>query len=210
MIPIESESELANSVEAVLKYLRSEKQYVDLFSKAFGNQASEKNVTAVNLGKALASFQRALLHGDSVVDRFQSGQLDSKISAKAKQGLWIFESRGGCWKCHSGHNYTDEKFHNTGVSFGSKNRDKGRFDATDDEADRFKFKTPSLRGVASTGPFMHDGSMKTLREVIKFYNQGGSRDDKLLSDKLKPLNLKEDDIDALVEFLKALSQRAAK
>ena len=76
------------------------------------------------------------------------------------------------------------------------------------DSDKFKFKTPSLRGVADTGPFMHDGSMKTLREVVEFYNRGGSKKDKRLSEKIKPLNLKDDDIEALVEFLKALSTRA--
>lgn len=207
LIPIESELELANSIDAVLKYLKSSDEYVVLFSKAFGKKPDRKNVTAANLGKALASFQRTLLHGDSIVDRFQSGRLDSTISAKAKQGLWIFESRGGCWKCHSGPNYADEKFHNTGVSFGTKDRDFGRFDATGNEIDKFKFKTPTLRGVASTGPFMHDGSMKSLQEVVEFYNKGGNRNDKLLSDKIKPLNLPKDDLEALVEFLKALSQR---
>ena len=130
LIPIESESELANSIESVVKYLKSDKKYVALFAKAYGKDKSANHVTAKNIGKALAAFQRTLLHGDSIVDQFQSGNVESKISSKAKQGLWIFESRGGCWKCHSGPNYSDEEFHNTGVSFGTKDRDPGRFDAT--------------------------------------------------------------------------------
>ena len=81
--------------------------------------------------------------------------------------MWIFESRGGCWKCHNGENFADEDFHNTGVGFGLDGRDAGRFEITELEEDRFKFKTPTLRGVELTPPYMHDGSVGTLKEVVE-------------------------------------------
>jgi cytochrome c peroxidase len=119
--------------------------------------------------------------------------------------MWIFESRGGCWKCHSGSNLTDEEFHNTGVQFGKSNRDLGRIEATKNEKHKFQFKTPSLRDIEHSAPYMHDGSVKTLRDVVEFYNKGGAPDDPLLDEKMKPLNLSDDEVGFLVDFLKALS-----
>ena len=120
--------------------------------------------------------------------------------------MWIFDSRGKCWKCHSTKTFSDQEFHNTGVGFGQEDRDEGRMEFTKEPEDRFKFKTPGLRGVAETAPYMHDGSIATLREVVEFYNRGGSQDDPQLSDDIEPLNLSEEDIDNMVEFLKALGQ----
>ncbi len=119
--------------------------------------------------------------------------------------MWIFESRGGCWKCHSGPNLTDESFHNTGVSFGRPDRDTGRGEVTGQAEDQFAFKTPSLRNVALTAPYMHDGSMATLREVVEFYNRGGSPNDPGLDQQLQPLNLTDEEVGFLVAFLEALS-----
>jgi cytochrome c peroxidase len=119
--------------------------------------------------------------------------------------MWIFESRGQCWQCHSGDNFSDERFHNTGVSFGTENRDLGRFKVTQKETDRFAMKTPTLRGIAQTAPYMHDGSMASLREVVEFYNRGGSPSDPNLDERLHPLHLSESEIVALSEFLEALS-----
>jgi len=134
------------------------------------------------------------------VDRFRSGEV-AALQGDARQGLWLFESRGGCWRCHSEHNLTDGKFHNTGVGNGT---DLGRYAVTHRDADRGAFKTPTLRNVARTGPYMHDGSMATLEEVVRYYSRGGNVNPNL-DPALKPLNLSDADARQLVAFLQALT-----
>ncbi len=201
--PIESETELGNTLSAVMAYLKSDSDYQRRFEAAFG---SKDSIQKENLAIALACFQLTLLKGDSRVDRFQAGQGADQLTDVEKHGLWLFEGKGGCWKCHSGANYSDEKFHDTGIKADASHVDYGRFDATRNEADRFRFKTPTLRGVAKTGPFMHNGSINTLREVVEFYDRGGDRRHEGISEKIRPLNLSKEEIDALVAFLKALSE----
>lgn len=201
--PISNPLELGNEVETVLQALRQDESYVAEFRTAFAG-SDDTTVSAANLARAIASFERALVTGNSPVDRFRASEYEA-LNRKARQGMWIFESRGGCWQCHSGPNLSDEEFHNTGVSFGSLDRDTGRFEFTGKDEDRFKFKTPSLRNVQFTAPYMHDGSVKTLRQVVEFYNKGGAPDDPRLDKKMKPLNLSEEEVEFLVEFLKAYS-----
>lgn len=204
--PLESESELGGNVELVIANLRKNESYVKAFGEVFGSGGDSpvETVTTENLAKAIACFERTLTAGNSDVDRFRASEYEA-LSKTARQGLWIFESRGGCWKCHSGSNLTDEEFHNTGVGFGASERDQGRFEATQDDRHEFQFKTPSLRHVEHTAPYMHDGSIKTLREVVEFYNKGGSPKDPKLDEKMQPLNLTEQEVGFLVDFLKALS-----
>ncbi len=203
--PIVNEVELGNTYENLLTTLRSDAKMVDSFASAFGEKAPEKSVTKDNIGRALAAFQRTLLIGNSPIDAFQAGN-HAAMTTQERQGFWLFESRGGCWKCHSGVNYSDEQFHNTGVSFGMEKRDVGRFEVTKKDADRFAFKTPTLRGVAHTAPYMHDGSLKSLKDVVEFYNKGGSPKDDRLDRKMEPLGLSPKEADLLVAFLKALSR----
>ncbi len=154
---------------------------------------------------ALAAFQRTLLAGNSPVDQFQAGDYEA-LTRDERQGLWIFESRGRCWKCHTGNNYSDETFHNTGVGFGIPKRDLGRFEVTKLATDKARFKTPTLRALVQTAPYMHDGSIRTLREVVEFYNVGGTAEDPNLDPEMKPLSLSDKEIDQLVAFLNALSR----
>jgi cytochrome c peroxidase len=205
--PLKSETELGGDVELVISNIRKDQTYVKAFDAVFGDgktASPEDSVTTENLAKAIACFERTLTSGNSQVDRFRASEYEA-LSKTARQGLWIFESRGGCWKCHSGSNLTDEEFHNTGVGYGTENRDNGRFDATKDEQHRFQQNTPSLRDVEHTAPYMHDGSIKTLREVVEFYNKGGAPNDPTLDEKMVPLNLTQEEIGFLVDFLKALS-----
>ncbi len=198
LLPIGNKIELASSVDEAVARLQADTSYVRQFREAYGGE-----VTADNLAKALAGFQRTLLSGDSRADRFQAGDA-SALTPNERVGLWIFESRGGCWKCHQGRNYTDERLHNTGVSWGRQPLDLGRFEVTGQEQDRGRFKTPTLRDVAKSAPYMHDGSIATLRDVVVFYNQGGGQNphrDALL----EPLNLSDHEIDLLVAFLKSLT-----
>jgi cytochrome c peroxidase len=139
------------------------------------------------------------------VDRFRSGEV-AALSADARQGLWLFESRGGCWRCHAENNFTDGRFHNTGVGWGTESADPGRYAITRQDRDRGAFKTPTLRNVASTGPYMHDGSLDTLEDVVRYYSRGGNPNPNL-DPVLKTLNLSEADVRHLVAFLEALTGR---
>ncbi len=196
--PIENPLEMDTQVETVVERLSNDAEYRRQFAEAY-----EGGVNADNLAKALASFQRVLLSGNSAVDRFHGGEF-AALSRQQRQGLWIFESRGGCWKCHMGRNFTDEGFHNTGVSWGQLPLDLGRFAVTSRDEDRGRFHTPTLRNVARTGPYMHDGSIATLEEVVAFYNRGGNANP-YLDGQLKPLQLSEKEQAALVAFLQALT-----
>ena len=194
--PIEDPDEMASSVPEAVRRLTADPGYRDQFAAAF-----DDGVTAANLAKALASFERVLLRGDSPVDRFRQKGERSALTAAELHGLWLYESKGMCWQCHSGKNFTDETFHNTGVTWGGA--DLGRFRVTKADADRGKYKTPSLRGVKLTAPYMHDGSLKTLDEVVEFYNKGGGPNPHLDA-LMKPLNLSKEELADLVAFLKCL------
>lgn len=196
--PIETENELANTIEAVLKTLSESPEYRTAFDAAFTD-----GITKENLAKAIASFERIIITAESPIDRFVTAR-ESVLTKAQRQGLWLYESKGGCWQCHAGQNYSDEQFHNTGVSWGKG--DLGRFEHTGEESHRGQFKTPTLRNVGMTAPYMHDGSIKSLREVVEFYNDGGTHNAHLDS-KMKPLELTEQEINDLVEFLKALNGR---
>ena len=203
--PIDNPTELGGSLVKRLEALRDEPGYVEAFSAAFPSAGPGDAVSRDHLSQALASFVRSLTAGDTPVDRFHAGDF-AALDDAARRGLWIFDSRGGCWRCHSGPTFSDERFHNTGVGFGEADRDEGRFEVTGRETDRHAFRTPPLRGVAHTAPYMHDGSQKTLEEVVRFYDRGGSPADPGLDRDLKPLDLDERAILDLVAFLEALSR----
>jgi len=208
---LKSKSELGGDTDTVIANIKKDPKYVAAFANVFsesGKAAGDEFVTLENVAKAIACFERTLNSGNSRLDRFRHEEYDA-LSKAARQGLWIFESRGGCWRCHNGANLTDEEFHNTGVGFGKKDRDPGRAKASKDNKHIFQFKTPTLRDVEHTAPYMHDGSLKTLKEVVEFYNKGGSADDPAIDKDMKPLNLTEEEVGFLVEFLKVLSSEQA-
>ena len=200
--PIEDPHEMGSSVADTVKRLRGDAGYRERFQAAFGEEPS-----ADNLAKALAGFQRTLLLGNSRVDRFRSAGEAGALNSQELHGLWLWESKARCWRCHGGPNFSDEQFHNTGVSWGKKPLDLGRFEVTKLDADRGKFRTPSLRGVAHTAPYMHDGSLATLEDVIAFYNAGGTRNPHL-DPIMEPLDLSAEEVRSLVAFLRALSEGA--
>ncbi len=201
--PIENPDEMGTSVADAVKRLQAHKEYPALFQAAFRD-----GVTADNLARALASFERVLLVGDSRVDRFRAGDVKA-LSDAERHGLWLFESRGRCWHCHSGRNFSDEQYHNTGVSWGQAPLDLGRYGRTKQDADRGRFKTPTLRGLTHTAPYMHDGSLATLEEVVEFYNRGGGKNP-CLDPIIQPLGLSKEEVRDLVAFLRALSDSPAK
>ena len=210
--PIENGFELDFTIEGVIERLREDAELATSFDRAFPTEGGAREdvrdaITPEHLAAVLAAFQRTLLLGDSAVDRFHAGDY-SALSDEARQGLWIFESRGNCWKCHAGSNFSDERFHNTGVAYRNDQPDMGRFMATGSAADENHFKTPTLRGLALTAPYMHDGSFATLREVVEYYNEGGNRRAPGLDERLEPLGLSEEQVGYLVAFLEALTPSA--
>ena len=153
-------------------------------------------LTAAEVSRALASYLRTILSGDSPFDRYMKGDL-SALSEQQQRGLQIFRGDGNCYACHAGPNLADERFHNTGVAWvGGRLVDEGR--------GRGAFKTPTLREIARTGPYMHDGSLATLEDVIDYYDRGGNINPHLDED-IRPLRLSPEDKRALVAFLRSLS-----
>ena len=116
----------------------------------------------------------------------------------------FFSERVGCTACHAGANFTDEKHHNIGVGMEAEEPDAGRFAVTQDESHRGAFKTPTVRNVALTAPYMHDGSQATLEEVVDWYNKGGHPNAQL-DEKIKKLNLTDQEKADLVAFMKSLT-----
>jgi len=174
--------------------------YRKLFKQAFGDD----NITIDNVGRAIASFQRTILSGNSPADRFDQGQEAGAISAEAQHGLLLFREKARCTKCHSGFNFTDEKFHNLGLGWDDNKVDLGRYMVTKNAEDIGAFKTPTLREVARSAPYTHDGRFKTLEEVVNFYNQGGVKNphqDPLII----PLELTDEEKRDLVQFLHTLN-----
>jgi cytochrome c peroxidase len=161
--------------------------------------------TRDRLARALAAFVRALVQGDSPVDRFLAGEV-AALTAEEEAGMWVFESRGKCWRCHNGANFSDERLHSTGVGAREGAPEEGRFAVTGEERDRGRFKTPTLRGLAHSAPYMHDGSLATLEEVVEFYRRGGEPHG-TRSPLMEPLELTDADARNLVAFLRALTPR---
>jgi cytochrome c peroxidase len=149
-----------------------------------------------DISRDLASFVRSILSGDSPFDRFVNGDR-SALSPEQQAGLQLFRGKANCVACHVGPNFTDEQLHNTGIAW----RD-GKFEDTG--AGRGDFKTPTLREVARTAPYMHDGSLQTLEDVIGYYDRGGNRNPYLDSE-LHPLHLSAEERRELVRFLSGLS-----
>jgi cytochrome c peroxidase len=158
--------------------------------------ASRVGLTPDDLSRALASYVRSILSGNSPYDRFVNGERTA-LSAEQQAGLQIFRGKGNCTACHVGPNFTDERMHNTGIAW----RD-GHL--ADPGAGAGTFKTPTLREIAHTAPYMHDGSLATLEAVVDFYDDGG-RPNPHIDPEIHPLHLSVEEKQALVAFLRSLS-----
>jgi cytochrome c peroxidase len=185
---------IATLEEQVLKPIQDPNE-MDL---RLAEAAARVGLPAGEISHALASFVRSILSGDSPFDRFINGDRTA-LSSGEQLGLQIFRGKGNCTACHVGPNFSDEMLHNTGVAW----RD-GRL--TDIGAGRGDFKTPTLREAARTAPYMHDGSLATLEDVIEFYDRGGNRNPGL-DGELRPLHLSSAEKQALLAFLSGLSGR---
>ena len=188
--PLYDPGEMGMDEALVLERL-GEAGYPRAFQRAFGESPSIELFV-----EAVAVFEMTLVSAGSAFDAFEwNGDRDA-LSASAQRGLDLFRGKGRCTLCHTGTNLTDEDYHDVGIGV-----DEGRFQVSGREEDRRRFKTPTLRNVALTAPYMHDGSMATLEDVIEHYDRGGESE---LSE-LVPLGLEEVEKEDLIAFLQALT-----
>ncbi len=198
--PIQDPKEMDMTLDEVVARLNQETEYRQRFQTAFG-----RAICAQDVAKALASFVRTILSGGAPVDRYYLTGDATALSEPAMRGLRLFQGKGRCTACHLGPTFTDERFHNTGVAWrDGRLLDEGRYAITKREADRGAFKTPTLREVSRTAPYMHDGSLATLADVVERYNGGGIPNPHL-DNELRPLHLTTEEKQELVAFLRSLS-----
>ena len=197
--PMANPIEMGNTHEGVVSKIQSIAGYRPLFAKAFGSE--EINIDRV--AQAIACFERTVLSGNAPYDRYKAGQ-KSAMSAAQVHGMKVFFEKAQCDRCHEGSNFTLNAYANLGVGTDKPDPDVGRFAVTKDQRDWGVFKTPTLREIEHTAPYMHDGSLKTLDDVVEFYNKGGIPN-RNLDANIKPLKLSEQEKKDLVSFLKALS-----
>ncbi len=221
--------------QLIIDVIRKDPDYPAQFKKIFG--VGPDGITIDHVVKAIASFERSVISGNSAFDRYMYGGDKNALSESAKRGLELYKGKARCQECHAiSANYalfTDNKFHNLGVGFekirprlreivkevkmaqqkgreldksiltNSEVSELGRFMITGKTSDIGAFKTPSLRNIAVTGPYMHDGSLATLEEVMALYNKGGEKNPFLGS--VRVLNLTDEEIKDVIEFMRSLT-----
>lgn len=197
--PIQAGVEMNMSMIELIKKLNDIKEYAPLFEKAF---PEDPQITDKNIGKAIATYERTIVSGEAPFDRWINGDEDA-ISASAKRGFILFNKKANCAACHSGWNFSDSSFHDIGLD--------------DDDLGRGKliphivpmqhaFKTVGLRNIDRRAPYMHDGSLNTLEEVVDHYDHGFVKRESL-SDDIKQLNLTKAEKRDLVEFMRSLTSQ---
>ncbi|WP_168565711.1 cytochrome-c peroxidase [Crateriforma spongiae] len=224
--PIANPIEMGNTHDFCVQTLSEIEGYRVQFEKIF-----DDGLTIDNVGKAIATFERAIVTAPAPYDYAQAvksfekayaddleyldeePELEAEYNALKKaaaehpmsesawRGMELTFGKANCTACHAGANFSDEQFHNLGVGMDADEPDLGRYEVTKEEKDRGAFKTPTMRNVALSPPYMHDGSQATLEEVVEWYNKGG-HPNPWLSDKMKPLNLTEQEKADLVAFMK--------
>ncbi len=192
--PINSSSEMHSDMPDVMRKLRRINGYKELFKKAFDSD----EINPDKMAEAIATFEKTIISSKSRFDQFLEGNKNALTEQELK-GLHAFRTKTGCMNCHNGSMFTDNLFHRTNLSFGPV--DNGLYNTTHKEEDRQKFKTPSLRDVMYTGPWMHDGSISDMLTIMELYRKGPPG-----SPLLKPFSSKE--IEGLIAFLRAISSPA--
>lgn len=199
--PFTNPREFANSHEKVESLLQDDRVYRTAFASVF----DRSKPTVQHAALALASFVRTLVSGDAPADRFLVLGDSSALSLEAQRGFELFRFKAGCIRCHEPPRFTDELFHNTGVAWRDASfADSGRSRVSGRAEDVGAFKTPTLRNTALTAPYMHDGSLMTLEEVVEFYDRGGTPNPHL-DPLLRPLKLTATEKSDLIAFLRALT-----
>ncbi|MBI3448693.1 MAG: c-type cytochrome [Acidobacteria bacterium] len=199
--PIQNPIEMGEKLDNVVKKLNGIAGYRSQFQKVYGTDATPQAIA-----KSIAAFERTIVSGNSPFDRFQAGD-KMAMPAAAVRGFEIFKGKAQCTNCHVGFTQSDSLFHNLGVGVNAANPDLGRSAVTKDPKDKGAFKTPTLRDLTKTAPYLHDGSEATLQGVIEFYDKGGIRNPNL-DPKMKPLNLTDNEKLDLLAYLKALDGEA--
>jgi cytochrome c peroxidase len=210
--PVENPVEMGNTHTAMIATLSRVQGYAPYFAEAFGTP----EITKERVAHAIADYERTRMSGNSPYDRWRRLKDQEAVPAPVKLGHELFFGKAGCSQCHvSGNNFTDTMFHNIGIGWNPETQsfsDEGRYAVTKGapgtgavDGDRGAFKTPTLRDVARHPPYMHDGSIATLREVVEYYNRGGNKNPNL--DPKMPkgtLGLTPAEVDALVAMMEAL------
>jgi len=205
LAPIENPVEMNLPLDSAIQRLQISRAYRDYFKRIFDSEPSKETVAA-----AIAAFERTLETSDSPFDKWKFNDDSNAVSATVKKGFEIFNGKGKCSKCHFGADFTQNDFRNIGLFNGKNLNDSGRIIVSGRKEDLGKFKTPSLRNVSVTGPYMHNGMFKTLKQVIDFYNEP----DKAVSNSInrdsllaKPLGLTLKEKNELEMFLFSLTDQ---
>jgi cytochrome c peroxidase len=200
MGPMQANVEMNMDIGKLFQWIRENAGYQALFAKAYPGEPIDETT----LSKAIANFERTVVSNNSVFDRWVRGDAKA-MTAQQVEGFKLFVGKANCATCHSGPNFTDNGFHNLGLaSWGVAEPDMGRYAQKPVNAMKGAFKTPTLREVTRTAPYFHDGSAKTLMDVVEHYDRGGVVKTNL-SPNIQPLGLKPDEKRALVAFLEGLS-----
>lgn len=220
LMPITDSAEMNFTLEELEQRLSQDDNYPHLFNLAFGSEV----ITAENIAKAIATFERTILSRQSRFDTFlmankmtddnQRKRLSRAFSDESVKGLHLFRTKARCMNCHNGPEMSDSKFHNIGLTYYKRlYQDLGLYNQTHNVDDVGKFKTPGLRGVMNTKPWMHNGFFVNMEGLIHFYNMGGVATQKTLQDPLapqtskhlKPLHLSQTEINDILAFLESIS-----
>jgi cytochrome c peroxidase len=197
--PIANSIEMGNSHEMAVSVIGASAGYRAMFAKAFGTE----EVTIDRAAMAVATFERTILSGNSPYDRYKKGDKKA-MTAEQVHGMSVFFDKAKCDRCHENANFTLNAYANIGIGMDKPDPDVGRYAMTKDPRDWGVFKVPTLREIEHSAPYMHDGSLKTLEEVVDYYDKGG-KPNKNLDSNIRKLNLTDQEKKDLVAFLKALS-----
>lgn len=201
LVPLQEHDEFDFNIVLLSERLNRDNQYISMAQKAYGRSPDPFVIT-----RALAVFERSLISGNSPYDRYLLDDDPEQMSPAALRGMVLFfSSRTQCGQCHNGFNFTNYTLENNGLY--PEYSDPGRYRLTGLEEDRARFKVPSLRNVSMTGPYMHDGSMSSLTEVVAHYNSGGASHPNK-SPLIRELGLSPAEQSDLVAFLESLTDRS--
>ena len=201
--PIQNPIEMAFTLGGVEERLNEIPGYRQQFQQVFGAD----RIDASMVGQAIATFERTVLAGNSPWDRWEQLRDTAAVSDAALRGGELARGKARCTACHVGSSFTDataDLYHNIGVGMSNPEPDLGRYVVTEQEGDQGAFKTPTLRNVAETAPYMHDGSVATLAEVLDYYDRGGEPN-AWLDQKMRPLGLTDQEKEDLLAFLGSLT-----
>jgi len=199
IFPMESPIEMGNTRQAIVTTLSAIAGYHAMFARAFGSEGIDIDRVTMAIG----CFERTLLSGNSPYDRYRIG-MKSALSDGQVRGMSVFFDKASCDRCHQGSNFTSNAYANEGVGTDRLDPDVGRYAVTHEARDWGAFKIPTLREIEHTAPYMHDGTLKTLEDVVEFYDKGGIPN-KHLDANIRPLHLSDGQKRDLVAFLRSLS-----